>query len=488
MIPVITEAALVMTHPESNGCPVGTYPVPASNGVVNSTFTTLHGGPADPGELIAGSFTATVPYLGEDIYSEDTSITIQTGPANYVDVVSQEVFPGDPANVVPATNNYLYANGNNTGGFYIPWSQTLTVDTDSTYTFVMYASNMIEPGGDSFANDAMLQLRINNSDIGPLYILDESFEAGGDDVWLRIEQSFQTGAAQVSVDLSIQDQALELGGDDYAITSMGLFKCEIPADHDNDGITDDVDLDDDNDGIPDATEGPGDLDNDGIANYEDLDADGNGIFDMGEAGISEALIATLDTDMDGQVDSGNPVGTNGLADDLETTPDSGQPDYDGDGSVDSLTDTDSDSVPDLLDLDSDNDGIPDKTEIDSTTPTYTATDTDGDQLANYIDPDSDNDGTSDLSEGGVYDSNDDGIVDNFTDTNLDGYDDSIAANPAPISDEDNNGIPDYLDDSIQSEAPAPSSGDDGGDSGGSMSFPFFFLVLLFTALLRRRNY
>ncbi len=61
-----------------------------------------------------------------------------------------------------------------------------------------------------------------------------------------------------------------------------------------------------------------DFDNDGIPNYFDLDSDNDGIFDLDEAGHTEA-----DANNDGIIDGANSLfGTNGLFDDLETTPDS----------------------------------------------------------------------------------------------------------------------------------------------------------------------
>lgn len=92
-------------------------------------------------------------------------------------------------------------------------------------------------------------------------------------------------------------------------------------------------------------------------------------------------------------------------------------------------DSDSDRIPDYLDLDSDNDGIPDSIEVQGInfiTPSKTdlnldglddtfltglnPADTDKDGVPDYLDLDSDNDGIYDLTESG----------NNITDTNLDG--------------------------------------------------------------------
>ena len=158
-----------------------------------------------------------------------------------------------------------------------------------------------------------------------------------------------------------------------------------PADPEDD-ITD---LDADDDGIPDSVEGGGDQDDDGIANFLDLDSDNDGITDTVEAGGIDA---------------------------------------NGDGIVDGFTDTD-------------NDGFDDQSAVSP----LPVPDTDGDGLADYLDVDSDQDGLSDIFEAGGIDTDDNGRVDNFTDEDLNGLADSIAAAPLPVTDTDDDGLPDYLD-------------------------------------------
>ncbi len=315
-------------------------------------------------------------------------------------------------------------------------------------------------------------------------------------------------------------------------------------DKDGDGINDDVDLDDDNDGIPDTVEGTGDTDGDGVPDYLDLDSDNDGVPDIIEAGGTDAdgdgqidyptpgdptsmlddnndglddnITATplpdLDSDGDGikdrlDLDSDN----DGIPDVLEA----GGADDDGDGTIDGFTDidndgfadsvdtddntvpgvgdggtslpdtnSDSDGIPDRLDVDSDNDGITDVTEAggtdadndgridgfvdadsdgfadsvdtdDNTTPAAldgTGTplpkdDFDNDGRPDYLDIDSDNDGITDATEAGGTDDDANGEIDGFTDTNGDGFDDATAASPLPIPNTDGNANdgPDYLD-------------------------------------------
>ena len=144
-------------------------------------------------------------------------------------------------------------------------------------------------------------------------------------------------------------------------------------DSDDDGINDAFDADSDNDGIPDIIEAQGipvtlsgtDADSDGlddvfttpinpedsdldlVPDYLDLDSDNDGVYDLWEAGHSlEDVILT-----DGQIDNVS-VGVNGLDDRLETAADSFILNY-------TVSDLDSDSIYNYLDVDSDGDGCRD---------------------------------------------------------------------------------------------------------------------------------
>jgi VCBS repeat-containing protein len=259
-------------------------------------------------------------------------------------------------------------------------------------------------------------------------------------------------------------------------TATTTVTIDVNPDADGDGILDADDLDDDNDAIPDSEEGTGDTDGDGVPDRFDLDSDNDGISDLNESGLSPETIAELDTDNDGVIDT--PVGDNGLADAVETTPESGELDLDGDGQPDDQLDTDSDNIPDFRDLDSDNDGILDVTEVgnpdtdnnglvdgedgdgdglidtvdpSSDNPLTVPLDSDGDGVADHQDLDSDNDGIHDIIEGGLEDADGDGIV-SGSDNDGDGIADSIDNNdgfgntnqPSPL-DSDGDGTPDYLD-------------------------------------------
>ena len=210
-----------------------------------------------------------------------------------------------------------------------------------------------------------------------------------------------------------------------------------------------------------------DADKDGITDDKDLDSDNDGILDTTELGGKDM---SGDTDSDGVPDYIDPEAVTCA----DTTPLDGFCDK-----VPAEYDADGDGVPNHLDLDSDNDGIPDHTEaggkdsdgdgvVDGFTDTngdglhdalattpLAVPDTDKDQTADYLDPDADDDKVLDLTEAGGTDSDGDGKVDGFTDSNGDGLHDSLYKKPLPLPDSDGDGKPNYMDtcaDKVGSEA------------------------------------
>ncbi|MFK8005219.1 MAG: Ig-like domain-containing protein [Saprospiraceae bacterium] len=222
-------------------------------------------------------------------------------------------------------------------------------------------------------------------------------------------------------------------------TNLALEDCDVGndfglhiADKDGDGIADKNDLDDDNDGIPDIKEICGvlatdysclsgctlcdpsaDDDSDGILNYQDPDfctLNVNGVCtSMDQDG--DGIIDNLDLDAD----------NDGIPDIIEA----GGIDTNGDGVIDYPTPTDPTSMVDL-----DGDGLADAyddTDTAGGTPSWVAgtpianLDSDGDGTVDAMDLDADNDGIPDIVEMGGVDSNGDGIVDNLTDNDSDGF-------------------------------------------------------------------
>jgi gliding motility-associated-like protein/uncharacterized repeat protein (TIGR01451 family) len=242
---------------------------------------------------------------------------------------------------------------------------------------------------------------------------------------------------------------------------------QVGDDEDGDGIADDFDEDANGDGWDDddATNGLEDTDGDGVFDRLDLDSDNDGTPDIIEDG-------GVDENGDGRIDDFTDLDGDGADDDSMTD---GLDDFDGDG------------VPDHEDLDSDNDGITDAEEngkpdedgdgiIDDFTDldgdgwdddhqTTEQTDTDGDGIPDDTDLDSDNDGILDIIEGGGTDINGDGVIDDFEDENGDGLDDTDGGVNPP--DTDGDGIDDYQDlDSDNDGVPDVEENDPSGDGSG----------------------
>ncbi len=178
----------------------------------------------------------------------------------------------------------------------------------------------------------------------------------------------------------------------------------------------------DGDGIPDFAEGAGDADGDGVPNMCDLDSDNDGILD--------AVELQVDTDGDGIFDLVDKDSDNdGIPDALEANygiaiaqynPATGSlvgPDADGDGLIDAV-----DSAP----------AVP----YGASASTFANPDSDGDGINDNRDRDSDNDGILDLVEAGGDDTDTDGIVDGFVDTDNDGYDDNLMGSPLAVPNTD----------------------------------------------------
>ena len=130
---------------------------------------------------------------------------------------------------------------------------------------------------------------------------------------------------------------------------------------------------------------------------------------------SDTLLNHLDADSD----------NDGIPDLVEA----GGYDTDGNGIVDVLTDSDNDGLADIYDTGSN----------------FGNRDTDGDGILNFLDLDSDNDGIVDILEAGATDTDANGLVDGFTDVNLDGYHDSYDGAGSILitgTDGDADGIPD----------------------------------------------
>ena len=231
-------------------------------------------------------------------------------------------------------------------------------------------------------------------------------------------------------------------------------------DSDGDGKPDYLDEDDDDDGVPTADECP-----DFAAGCSDSDGDGKPDY-LDVCGDDTRSLIDLASGWE-ECDDGNAVDGDGC--DSSCRRESDVPDSDGDGIPDtvecpapgnplqpsSCPDSDDDGTPDFDDDDDDGDGIPTADESPDGDSDPTDDDTDGDDTPNYLDKDDDGDGIDTAQERedsttlGDDDPDGDGLV-NWLDTDSDG--DGIADGDE-AGDENDNGIPDYLEELGEPQGP-----------------------------------
>ncbi len=485
---------------------------PAAGNVFAGTNTT----PGFTYQFSFGNFIAQSAYKGENVkpVGDRSFSIISTSAAFVAGGVNQLPFPGDNANSVPASNNFLYHNGNDLGGDAVIWQQTATgLVIGKTYRFRFYASNMYEPG--SGQNAPVVKVVVNGTlgladgtpGTGPV-TLDEGSTANAAALngWKRIEYSFIANA--VTMTFKIVDAAVGTSGDELGVTAIGIEICE--KDTDGDCVGDIDDIDDDNDGILDVVENGGydalqDCDNDGIPNYLDttpgcplpagndvngnpfkpltfsdcnndgindffdwdhdgvineldLDSDNDGILDVQEARDRKAT----DNNRDGMVD-----GIDADNDGLMSTADANDNDPTIEASIGLIPqDLDRDKLPNYLDLDSDGDGISDNREaleLDVFAANYTGlasglndSDHDGVRTVNYTSNDNDADNFNGFGAKGILlrDNDGDGYPNAYDiDTDNDGITDNVEGQPT-CSEQQPSGIDsdgDGLDDAYDSD-------------------------------------
>ncbi|KAA5820903.1 choice-of-anchor D domain-containing protein [Algibacter amylolyticus] len=245
--------------------------------------------------------------------------------------------------------------------------------------------------------------------------------------WINLETSFTTTSSQFTIQL-INDQEGG-GGNDLAIDD--IYVKQLLCDQDGDGVADSVDLDNDNDGIPNVVElGLADPDKDAtLLGSGWVDNNANGVHDSYEGGAP-----IIDTDGDGIPDYVDADSDNdGIFDAVEYDG-LGDIDVDGDGKGDG---SDIDSF--LIDDEADGDGLlaiidgndSDSDGVDHGSAGYTTPlDSDSDGIPDYLEIDSNNDGVFDIEETIYvdYDTNNDGRIDGSADVDKDGILDSFDTN------------------------------------------------------------
>jgi len=428
---------------KANATTNGNFSTAITSPASGNTFSGGNGTTGITYNYSGGSFISQAEYKGNGAAvqpSSNRSFVIVNNSGTYNQgSTSQLPFPGDATYGVAASNTYMYHNGNDLGGEYVVWQQTLAnLTIGVTYTFRFYVTNMLDNDNNNQISEPIIRVRtggtsglpdgtaVTTSPSSPYTVLENSTSnTSALNGWTRMEYTFTATGTTLMVkitDAQTNGNGGLGGSDDLGLTAIGVDECV--RDRDGDCIPDTDDLDDDNDGILDLVESggynpTGDCDNDGIPNYMDptpgcstpagndiygkpyvaltwTDCNGDGIndfFDWDRDGIINAW--DLDSDNDGIPDiletrSANIVdndfdgmadGTDADGDGIMSSADSNDNSFGGTG----LTpqDLDRDGKPNYLDLDSDGDGITDLVEATGQTDTdgiANGTDTDGDGL------------------------------------------------------------------------------------------------------------
>ncbi|WP_062697393.1 T9SS type A sorting domain-containing protein [Chryseobacterium indologenes] len=340
-------------------------------------------GSAIPGNLVTGtSWTSGPGFLGLILAKmTNPEAIVDNNPSNYATatIPAASVFSIFSAYATVGTNTMMPANtyagftlekAANLIGVSILENITVTLYNGNTLTDTFTSTGSLISG--NFFTTNSNKFYVGGKATKPFNRIKVTFYSG---TAVRLPQSYNIYNAFASRDddndgvPNCFDQCPN-GNDSIDNNGNGIPDCaegctvvndKSPAiDTDGDGIVDACDLDADNDGIPDEIE---DADNDGkfenddaegnllvipvlgdsVPNYRDLDSDNDGILDLFESGIPVSVINQIDADHNGIIDSNVAVGQNGIADILETYPDSGVMKY-------QIKNTDGDDKPDFLDL------------------------------------------------------------------------------------------------------------------------------------------
>ena len=246
----------------AKGCPAGTVPSPV-NLLVNGGFTTppattdinKHPGTKNTttGYLYsAANFYSQSQYRGYNIYPTDWPATgVDGGAVNKFSIMEGEFFKvvdgyrlhqkpflGDPANNVPASNNWLYSNGNALkGGEYLVWEQDISgLTKGKQYVFSAYVYNVSE---DDAPNDPIVRLKEGGTSGKPDGTGDDWFgpfslrevDSTNDKPltgWLRIESLFSPGSSG-KMRFKLTSAATDVYGEDLALTGVGVSECVKPS-------------------------------------------------------------------------------------------------------------------------------------------------------------------------------------------------------------------------------------------------------------------
>ncbi len=355
---------------------------------------------SDP--FVNGSFEA--PVIGPSTYSIEPSGNVpgwNNSAENYIEIWSTG-FNGVPA---AAGNQFAELNANVAGNLY----QTFCLN--GAGGSISWA---IKHRGRSGTDTAAVRF---GPDLATLTTV--ATMTDGNTAWGSYSGTYAIPVGQTQIVLAFTAIS-STGGLSYGnfIDDVQIIINQNCVDTDGDGVADILDVDSDNDGIPDIEEAgfkqysnnTGTMDKTNSSNW--VDANGNGINDYIDAKITAGTYSIPDTDGDGvynhlDLDSDNDT----LWDVDEAGLINGDGDINDDGKGDG-GDTEGDG---LLN------GFDNSTAFGSAFRAY-AQDSDSNGIPDYLQLDSNDDGINDIQTGlyGSYDTNGDGRIDGTGDSDLDG--------------------------------------------------------------------
>jgi uncharacterized repeat protein (TIGR01451 family) len=151
----------------------------------------------------------------------------QTGFRNPGTYMTQQPFPGDSARGVAAANNWLYSNGNNPGGAFRIWRQSVSgLVAGRTYEFMAYGSAARPVGGTTAQPPIVSQVVSMGTTTWTLSATTYNTEATGtSDTWTIQQSIFTATDTSVILDLWDTQASATTAGDNFAVTQILLREC-----------------------------------------------------------------------------------------------------------------------------------------------------------------------------------------------------------------------------------------------------------------------
>lgn len=327
------------------------------------------------------------------------------------------------------TQTISYSNGANFSGedsFVVTVSDGTASDM-ITVTILSAAQNALNGIADLVDNPSSNEPTLDD------YLQAGIYDVTEGNVLKLINNAVGTQTERTAVDSVDELQALVnaiLEGQDGDGDGMpNLFEGDNTVDTDGDGEPDRNDIDSDQDGIADRIEN----------GFELIDSDEDGIIDIFDADVgndAQVDAGKVDSNFDGVNDDFAKLADllEVLAEDADSD---GIPDaYDADTSPAPLASADSVLISAAANTqDANSNGVDDRLEAEySHFQHFSTLNEDGDNRANHLDLDSDNDGISDVLEAGLVDLNNDGLLDEG---------ESVVEELSELPDTDNNGRPNF---------------------------------------------